>query len=169
MLEAVQARVAELFPGVSFAFGETSVAQHAAPPRVVWLRAAEGSSVNAARTTAAERAAVLDRSAVVLAVCWAARGGSYETDDAALEALMDAVELALRECLGTALVLPLGESWTTEGWTQKGKSAHVSFTVRMPVLKPEPEVVGTETIPVDVGLDPTDDSDTDGILQAKDG
>lgn len=171
MLESVQSRVLELFPGVSFAFGETNVAQHAKHPRVVWLRAAEGSSVGTARTTSREQAALLDRSAVVIAVCWAARddGSAFETDDAALEALMDSVELALRECLGTALILPLAEKWTTEGWTQAGKSAHVAFAVRMPVTKPAPEVVGTETIEVDVGLDPTGDSDTDGILQATEG
>jgi len=112
ILEAVEPEVLALFPGVTFAFGEPNVAQNASPPRVVWLRAEEGTSVQQARTTAREIPALLDRNVALVAVCWARRGGSYDTDDAALEALVDAVEIALRSCLGTALVLPLGEQWT---------------------------------------------------------
>ncbi len=168
-LAAVEPEVLALFPGVTFAFGETNVAQNASPPRVVWLRAEDGTSAQQARTTAREIPAQLDRYVALVAVCWARRGGSYETDDAAIEALVDAVEIALKTCVGTALVLPLAEQWTVEGWTQTGKSARVAFVLRMPVAEPAPTIVGTEDVPVDVGFDDTGKSDTDGILQAKDG
>lgn len=169
VLEAVQPRIAELYPSVVFEFGEPKASQHAAPPRVAWFRAEDGSTVGPARTTAREVSAPLDRTAAVVAVCWAKKGGAFDTDDAALEALVDAVELALRECIGTALVLPLPEQWTTEGWVQLGKTARVLFGVRMPVPLPAPEIVGTEAAPVNVGFDDTGKSDTDGVLQAKDG
>jgi hypothetical protein len=168
ILDLVQPRIVELFPNATFAFGETNVALNAAPPRVVWFRAEQGSSAASARTTAREQVALLDRSAAVEAVCWAARGGSYTTDDAALEALVDAVEVALREQLGTALVLPLSELWTTEGWTQAGKSARLVFAVRMPVLLPAPQVLATESAPIDVGFDNDSSADPDGALDAKD-
>lgn len=170
VLDAVQARVLVLFPGVAFSFGEPNVAANGAPPRIAWFRAEQGTTAGPARTTARdERAALLDRSTVVEVVCWAARGGSYSTDDAALEALVDALELSLRECLGSALVLPVSELWTTEGWTQAGKSARVLFTVRQPVCVPQPEALDASTNPAHVGFDDEGKSDTDGILQAKDG
>ncbi len=170
VLDAVKARIIELYPGVTFSFGEPNVAINGAPPRIAWFRAEQGTIAGPARTTARdERTALLDRSTVVEAVCWAARGGSYTTDDAALEALVDALELALRACLGTALVLPVSELWTAEGWTQAGKSARVLFTVRQPVCVPQPEVLDASTDPAHVGFDDEGKSDTDGILQAKDG
>jgi hypothetical protein len=135
----------------------------------VWLRAEDGTNVGPARTTAREHRAQLDRTAALVAVCWARRQGEYETDDAAIEALVDAVEVALKVSIGTALVMPISEQWTTEGWTQTGKSARLNFVVRMPVMEPAPAIVGTDDVPVDVGFDDTDKSDTDGILQTKDG
>lgn len=170
VIDAVQERVLAMYPGVTFKFGEPNVATNAAPPRVVWFRAEEGTLVGPARTIAnAERTAVLDRNAAVIAVCWAKAGGSFDTDDAALEALIDAVEVALRDTIGTALVLPLVEDWTTEGWVQLGKSARIGFAIRQPVVRPAAEVLEASTDPADVGFDDTGDSDTDGILQAKDG
>ncbi|MBL8684417.1 MAG: hypothetical protein JNK05_34910 [Myxococcales bacterium] len=169
VLALVQPEVLALFPGVAFEFGEPMASTHAAPPRVAWFRAEDGSQVGPARTTARETEAPLDRSAVVVAVCWAAKGGSHTTDDAAIESLIGAVELALHKTLGTALILPIAEQWTTEGWIQTGKSARLLFGVRMPVVLPAPEIVATEAEPIDAGFDDTDKSDTDGILQAKDG
>lgn len=170
VLDAVKARVIALYPGVAFTFGEPNVALNGAPPRISWFRAEQGTTTGPARTTARdERVSLLDRATVVEAVCWAAKGGSYDTDDAALEALVDALELALRSELGTALVLPVAELWTTEGWTQLGKGARVAFTVRQPVVVPQPEVLDASTDPAHVGFDDGDKSDTDGILQAKDG
>lgn len=170
VLDAVQERVLALYSGVTFKFGEPNVAANAAPPRVVWFRSEEGTLVGPARTIAdAERTAVLDRSVAVVAVCWAKAGGPFDTDDAALEALIDAVEVALRDAIGTALALPLAENWSTEGWTQTGKSARIGFAVRTPVVRPAAAVLEASADPADVGFDDTGDSDTDGILQAKDG
>jgi len=170
VLDAVKTRTIALYPGVTFNFGEPNVALNGAPPRVSWFRAEQGTTTGPARTTARdERVALLDRSTAVEAVCWAAKGGSYDTDDAALEALVDALETALRSELGTALVLPIVEAWTTEGWTQIGKSARVAFAVRQPVVIPQPEVLDASTNPEHVGFDDGGKSDTDGILQAKDG
>lgn len=169
VLALVQPEVLALFPGVTFEFGEPKAATHAAPPRVAWFRAEDGSTAGPARTTAREIEAPLDRTVAVVAVCWAAKGGAYTTDDAAIEALVGAVELGLHKCLGTALLLPIAEQWTTEGWVQTGKSARLLFGVRMPVVLPAPEIVATDAEPIDVGFDDTDKSDTDGILQAKDG
>ena len=54
VIELAQPRILELFPNVTFAFGETNVALNAAPPRVVWFRSEQGSSTGPARTTARE-------------------------------------------------------------------------------------------------------------------
>lgn len=170
VIDEVQTRVLAMFPGTTFAFGEQYVATTGTPPRVVWFRSEAGTAVGPARTIAdAERTAVLDRSVAVVAVCWAKKGGSFDTDDAAIEALVDAVEVALRDAIGTALVLPLVEDWTTESWVQLGKSARVGFAIRQPVVRPAAEVLEGSIDPADVGFDDTGDSDTDGILQAKDG
>lgn len=170
VIDAVQTRILSAWPGVTFSFGEPNVATTGSPPRVTWFRAEDGTLVGPARTAAnAERTAVLDRSIAVVAVCWAKKGGAFDTDDAAIEALVDTVEVALRDALGTALVLPLGESWTTEGWTQTGKSARVGFVIRQPVVRPAAEVLDASADPSHVGFDDGGKSDTDGILQAKDG
>lgn len=167
VLDAVQARVLASVPGCAFEFGEPHAAQHARPPRIAFFRAKDGTTTGPARTTARnERVALLDRATAVVAVCWAVKGGAYETDDAAIEALVDALELALREELGSALMTPLVEGWTVEGWSQMGKSAQVLFTVRQPVCLPAPAVLDPSDDPADVGFDNSDSDETDGILTA---
>lgn len=167
VLDAVQARVSATVTDVTFEFGEPHAAKHAKPPRIAFFRAPDGTSTGPARTSARnERVALLDRSAAVIAVCWAAKGGDHETDDAALEALVDALELALRSEIGTALVLPIVEQWTSEGWATTGKSARVLFTVRQPVALPEPAVLEPSDDPNDVGFDNSDSDETDGVLVA---
>ncbi|MFO0559062.1 MAG: hypothetical protein U0269_13690 [Polyangiales bacterium] len=164
VLEALQQRVLERYPGVSFDFGEQFIAAHAAPPRVVWVRG--DGSVNATSTAGRTPTALAVRHATVFAVCWAARGGRFETDDAACEALMDAVILALREVVGGGATLPFAESWEREAWVKQGRSCRLRFTLLMPVVLEEPTVVATTTIPVDLAFDHDTSADTDRALDA---
>ena len=60
----------------------------------------------------------------------------------------------MRSELGTSLVLPVVEVWTTEGWTQIGKSARVAFAVRQPV------VIQPEVLDASANLKRTSDSTT---------
>jgi hypothetical protein len=167
ILSAVQQRVAELVPGVTFAFGDQFVAINAAPPRVVWLRDDTGTTIQPAQTTAfSSTPSRAMRVAAVVAVCWAAKGGDCSTDDAACEALLDAVVLALRECLGTAAALPFAESWVPESWAKQGRAARLLFAVRMPIVAPALPEVATDANPIDVGFDTDTSADPDGALDA---
>lgn len=165
VLEALQERVLERYPGVRFDFGEQFVASHTAPPRVVWMRG--DGSVHATSTSGRSPTALAVRYATVQALCWASRGGRFDTDDAACEALLDAVILALREVLGASASLPFAESWEPEAWVKQGRSCRLRFTLHMPVVLEEPTVVATDAVAVDVAFDHDDSADGDRALDAE--
>lgn len=164
MCDLVQPRVLELYPAVTFEFGDVSRATHGKPPRVVWCRM--DAQVVPTQTTAKNPRAVAQRNAGVVAVCWATKGGAFDTDDAAIESLVDAVEIALREKLGPSAALPFAENWTAESIAALGKTAAIEFAVRMPICLPDPTEVATDSDPIEVGFDNDASSDTDKNLDA---
>lgn len=149
---------------MTFDFGDTARNANSKPPNVVWYRST--TQVVAAQTTAKNPRAVAQRNAGVVAECWAAKGDAFDTDDAAVEALVDAVEIALREKLGPSAALPFTEHWTAESYVTLGKLVGVEFVVRMPICLPAPTEVATDSDPINVGFDNDSSSDTDKQLDA---
>lgn len=163
VLAALEARVLTLYPGVTFKLGARFIAsQVEAPPRIVWARATD--TFGPAQRTSPTQRAVLTRSAVVVAHCWAVAAGAYDTDDAAVEALVDALACAIRVELG-ADALPTDAEWIDPPSATAGLACLVAFTVRTPVVEP----AATTTQATETSFDTAGSSPTDGTLQAGEG
>lgn len=148
ILAALQERVLALYPGVTFCQGQRFIASTVeAPPRIVWVRAID--QYAPAERTSPTTQAVLTRSTAVVAHCWAAAGGWYETDDEAVERLVDALAFALRAVLGAG-ALPDGAEWVdTPSVNAAGLACLVSFIVKLPVLAPDVPVARATTTAFD--------------------
>ncbi len=159
----LQARILTMYAGVTFKLGMEFIASNVEPPpRIVWVRAAD--QFEPAQRTSPTQRAVLTRVTAVVAHCWAAAGGSYDTDDAAVEALVDALACAIRVELG-ADALPDACEWIDTPGVNTGLACLVSFTVKQPVVAPTtPTTQATAAEPDTSGA-----SSTDGILQAGEG
>lgn len=160
---ALQARILTMYASVTFCQGAEFIAsQVEAPPRVVWVRAAD--AFEPAQATSPTQRAVLTRVTAVVAHCWAAAGGSYDTDDAALEALVDALACSLRLELG-ADALPDACEWVDSPGVNTGLACLVSFVVKQPVTEPAASTARATT----TALDTAGSSLTDGVLQGGEG
>lgn len=159
-LGGLQTRIAALYPNVSFRLGARFIAgQEDAPPRIVWVRATD--AFEPAQRTSPRETAVLTRAAVLVAHCWASAGDSYDTDDAAVEALVDALACALRDEFG-ASALPTDAEWIDPPSATGGLACLVAFTLRVPVVRPEVPVAQATT----TAFDASGASPADGVLDA---
>lgn len=141
VLVGLEARILTVYPGVTFKLGQkyiTSVVE--SPPRIVWARAADAFSppVSVGRNPRA----VLTRSAVLVAHCWAVATDAL-SEDAAVEHLVDALAWALRAEFGPE-ALPQSAEWIDPPSVNAGLACLVAFTLAQPVVAPvAPTVVAT--------------------------
>lgn len=163
ILDGLEARILTMYAGVTFALTSKYVASHVeAPPRIVWVRAAD--AFGPAQRTSPTQRAVLTRSTAIVAHCWAVAGDPYDTDDAAVEALTDALACAIRTELG-ADALPSDAEWIDPPSVNAGLACLVAFTVRQPVVEPTVPTTQATTM----ASDTAGASSTDGVLQCGEG
>jgi hypothetical protein len=159
LLAEVQARILVALPACSFRFGSAFVASHEdAPPRIVWVRGDDAFAP--ARVVGGNPRALLTRTSVVVAHCWAQATADL-TRDAATEQLVDVLAWALRQVLG-ADGLPTAAEWIDPPAAQDSSLAClVAFSVQLPVVEPSaaPTVVVTAAAP-----DASDAVAGDGLL-----
>jgi hypothetical protein len=165
VLDAVQAAALVRLSGVTFAYGLREVeSQTQAMPRVTWVRTTD--AYQDTDPGVADNETVTTRGAVVVAHCVGAQdpARAWDTDEAATEAVVDAVVAALVDTLGPSVVLGTGE-WLDTGHTSRGAPCLLSFTVLQPVTRTAPGV-GPDTVVIEsVDFDPAGASGVDGILQ----
>lgn len=163
--EEIQTFVTPFCPaGVTFAFGEPAIAAHGSPPRVTWARPTDGrDDIEPLDGTETPDAVCLWRHRIE-AHCWAAKGGEWDTDEAAAEQLARCILFALFEFSQAEMVLQ--GSWLTEAFTKAGRVVVIAFALTEIVLKPA--ATGDKIKPDTVAFQPAGTT-SDGALSAGEG
>lgn len=161
VLEPIEAKIRERFPGVTFKLGEKHIAKNASPPRIVWVRDVDG--FGPAVSVGRNPRAVLSRSATVVAHVWAKASPALEldTDDAATEYLVDVLAWAMR-AVAAVEAMPQRAAWLDSGAETGSLACLVEFTLSHPVVEP----ARPTATPTSQAFDPSDASPGDGKLDA---
>jgi hypothetical protein len=151
-------------PNTVFAFGDTAISQHTAPPRVVFVRPSEGAdSIEPVDSTQSKDAVCVWRHRIEIH-CWAAKGSDWGTDEAAAEQLARLMLFALFEF--SQADMQLQGSWLTDSFTKQGRAIVLQAVLAEVVLKPS-GIFDTTNVS-SVGFQP-DGTTTDGVLSAGEG
>lgn len=161
VLEPLEAKILERFPGVTFKLGAKHISKNTGAPRIVWVRDVDafGPAVSVGRNPRA----VLSRGATVVAHVWAQASPalSLDTDDAATEYLVDVLAWAMR-AVAAVEAMPQRAAWLDSGAETGSLACLVEFTISHPVVEPARPTVQPDALE----FDPSDASPGDGQLDA---
>lgn len=151
-------------PNTTFAFGDTALAVHSAPPRVVWVAPSEGAdAIEPPDSTQGQEAVCVWRHRVQIH-CWAAKGGEWSTDEGAAEQLARTVLFGLFEFSRSDM--QLNAAWAVDSHTKMGRAIVLQAVLTEVVCKPA-GVFDTAHVST-TGFQP-DGTTTDGVLSAGEG
>jgi hypothetical protein len=137
LIEAARVRLAIATPD-HWAIGASKLAQHAAPPRYVWVPTRD--RFGPAERAGGRQRALFTRIAGVDLHLWA-------SDVADAEARMHAVINALYQ-EGATSVMPEGTEWVPEAVTERGTLVVLSLAIKVPVCEPAAAVAqATQALP----------------------